>query len=217
MEEKNIAKPPVNILFNPNLVAKKNIWEIDLVSILDTLINILEERGKKDLRVCGIAALSSAIILRLKVESIFALERIANQKKPVRDTSIMNNINMLQMPYRFEAKYPVSLEDLLSVLESMLENLSKPKEKFDLEPLDSKELDQYLVTFEELLEEYKDDIYKRVTLTGKLSFNEFTRYMDPLDATRYFIAILYLAMENKVELEELEDDILIIITNKTLY
>ncbi|RMF30701.1 MAG: chromosome segregation protein ScpA, partial [Candidatus Nitrosothermus koennekii] len=32
-----------------------------------------------------------------------------------------------------------------------------------------------------------------------------------------FIAILYLAMENKVELEELEDDILIIITNKTLY
>ena len=215
MEEENIAKPPVNILFNPNLVARKNIWEIDLVSILDTLIKILEERGKKDLRVCGIAALSSAMILRLKVESIFALEKIAKQKKAVRDTSIINNIDMLQMPFRFEAKYPVSLEDLLNVLENMLANLAKPKEKFDLEPLDSKELDKYLVTFEELLEEYKEDIYERVRITGRLSFNEFTKDMDPIDAARYFIAVLYLAMNNKIELEELEDDILI--TNKPLY
>lgn len=215
MEEEHIAKPPVNILFNPNLVAKKNIWEIDLVSILETLIKILEARGKKDLRVCGIAALSSAMILRLKVESIFALEKIANQKKAVRDTSIMNNINMLEMPFRFEAKYPVSLEDLLNVLENMLESLAKPNEKFEIEPLDSKELDKYLVTFEELLEEYKEDIYNRVSLTGKLLFSEFTRGMDPIDVARYFIAVLYLAMNNKIELEELEDDILI--TNKPLY
>ncbi len=215
MEEEHIAKPPVNILFNPNLVAKKNIWEIDIVSILDTLLKILEARGKKDLRVCGIAALSSAMILRLKVESIFALEKIANQKKSVRDKSVINNINILEMPFRFEAKYPVSLDDLLNVLESILESLAKPKEKLELEPLDSKELDKYLVTFEELLEEYKEDIYNRVILTGRLSFNEFTKDMDPIDTARYFIAILYLAMNNKIELEELEDDILI--TNKPLY
>lgn len=215
MEEEHIAKPPVNILFNPNLVAKKNIWEIDLVSILDTLIKILEARGKKDLRICGIAALSSAMILRLKVESIFALEKVAKQRKSVRDTSIINNIKMLEMPFRFEASYHLSIEDLLNVLENMLENLSKPKEKFELEPLDSKKLDKYLVTFEELLEEYKEDIYNRVSLTGELLFSEFTKGMDPIDIARYFIAILYLAMNNKIEVKEMEDDILI--TNKPLY
>ncbi len=214
MDEESIARPPINILFNPQLVTKKNIWEIDIVTILDMLVKILEARGRKDLRICGIAASSSATILRLKVESIFALERIAEQRKPPRDMSILNNISMLELPYRFQAKYPVSLEDLLKTLDSMLESILKPRDEFDLEPIDSKELDRYLVVFEELLEEYKEDIYERVKITGRLLFSEFVKGMAPIDVSRYFIAILYLAMHNRVELEELEDDILIAI--KTL-
>ncbi len=212
--EESISKPPINILFNSNLVIKKNIWEIDLVSILNTLLSILN-KGEKDLRICGIAALSSAIILRLKVESIFALEKIADQKRPVRNTDIINNISILQLPYRFEAKYPTTLDDLVKVLESILVNMSTQKEKIELEPIDSKELDKYLVTFEELLEEYKSYIYERVKITGKLLFSDLMNNITPLDLARYFIALLYLAMNNKVELDEKEDDILI--TLKPLY
>ncbi len=212
--EEDISKPPINILFNSNLVVKKNIWDIDLVSILNTLLSILN-KGEKDLRICGIAALSSAIILRLKVESIFALEKLAEQKKRVRDTNIINNISLLQLPYRAEVKYPTTLEDLVKVLESILVNISTKNEKIELEPIDSKELDKYLITFEELLEEYKSYIYERVKMSGKLLFSEIMNNITPLDLARYFIALLYLAMSNKIELEEVENDILI--TLKTLY
>ncbi|MEM2856607.1 MAG: hypothetical protein QW416_05860 [Candidatus Nitrosocaldaceae archaeon] len=209
MSKENISKPPINILFNPNLIQKKSIWEIDLSSILNTLLKILDSQGRKDLRICGIAALSSAMILRLKVESIFVLEKLASQKKHVIDDNILNNISKLEMPYRFESKYPVSIEDLLKMLESMLEVISKPKESIELQPIDSNELDKYLVTFEELLEEYKDDILERIKVSHTLLFSEFVKGMDSIDSIRYFIAILYLAMHNKIEIEELENDILL--------
>ena len=44
----SISQEPVSILFNPNSVAKKDVWEIDLIEILNLLIRILEKAEKKD-------------------------------------------------------------------------------------------------------------------------------------------------------------------------
>ena len=57
-EISGISQDPVNILFNPSAISKKDVWEIDLIEILNILIKILEQTGKKDLRVSGMAALS---------------------------------------------------------------------------------------------------------------------------------------------------------------
>ncbi|MFQ5920765.1 MAG: chromosome segregation protein ScpA [Nitrososphaerales archaeon] len=211
-EWESISKPPVNILFNPSMVIKKNVWEIDIASLLEKLLAILNTKGNKDLRVCGVAALSSAMIFRLKVESIFALERIAMQRKSVTDTSIVENLNVLEMPYRYEATYPVSLEDLLGVLESMLEHIANPKHKeLEIQPVESSELDKYLVTFEQLLEKYKGILFEKVNRAKNLPFGKFIRGMEPLEAVRYFVAMLYLAMYDKVDIEQAEDDIRIIL------
>ena len=78
----SISQAPVNILFNPTSVAKKDVWDIDLIQILNLLIKILEKSGKKDLRVAGMAALSSSLIYRMKVESIFAVIDIIGTKRP---------------------------------------------------------------------------------------------------------------------------------------
>ena len=88
-EEKNqdpetISENPVNVLFNTSSIAKKDVWEIDIVGILEMLLRILGKSGKKDLRVAGMAALSSSLIYRMKVESIFALHRAAMEKKSSR-------------------------------------------------------------------------------------------------------------------------------------
>ena len=85
-EEKNqdpetISENPVNVLFNTSSIAKKDVWEIDIVGILEMLLRILGKSGKKDLRVAGMAALSSSLIYRMKVESIFALHRTNTGKK----------------------------------------------------------------------------------------------------------------------------------------
>ncbi|MGB6674503.1 MAG: hypothetical protein WBE34_18900, partial [Candidatus Nitrosopolaris sp.] len=83
--KKKIAEPPLNLLFNPSLVSKKDVWDIDISNLLGLLLNIIHASGKKDLRLCGIAALSSSMIHRLKVESIFRLEKVAMQKKTIID------------------------------------------------------------------------------------------------------------------------------------
>ncbi len=210
--QESISKPPVNILFNPALVAKKNVWEIDIASLLEKLLTILNATGNKDLRICGVAALSSAIILRLKVESIFALQKLAMQHKSVTDTSVVDNLEVLEMPYRYEATYPVSLEDLLGVLENMLEQIVNPKHKkeLEIEPLESSELDKYLVTFEQLLEKYKDMLLEKVKKVKTIIFSRFIKGMEPIEVARYFVAMLYLAMYSKVDLEQIEDDVKIV-------
>ena len=57
-----ISKVPLNILFDPEGVKKKDIWEIDLMQILKMLIDVLEKADKKDLRIAGMAALSLSLI-----------------------------------------------------------------------------------------------------------------------------------------------------------
>jgi segregation and condensation protein A len=211
--QETISKPPLNILFNPNVVAKKNIWEIDISLLLEKLLTILNATGNKDLRLCGVAVLSSAIILRLKVESIFALEKIAMQRKSVADRSLLENLQVLDMPYRYEATSPVSLEELLSVLENMLQHIANPRHKKDLEiePMESKELDKYLVTFEQLLEKYKDMLFEKMQKVKTLVFSKFIKNMEPIEVARYFVAMLYLATHNKIDLEQVEDDIKLIL------
>ncbi len=57
-----ISKVPINVLFNPEGIQKRDVWEIDLIQILSMLLTILEKSDKKDLRVAGMAALSSSLI-----------------------------------------------------------------------------------------------------------------------------------------------------------
>jgi len=73
----SISQEPINILFSPSSVVKKDVWDIDLIQILDLLLKILKKSGQKDLKVAGMAALSSSLIYRMKVESIFALQKAA--------------------------------------------------------------------------------------------------------------------------------------------
>ena len=103
-----ISKVPINILFDPDGVKKRDIWEINLIEILSMLTNILEKADKKDLRIAGMAALSSSLIYRMKVENIFALQKAAMENKPIRQRSDID-IQMLDIPYRHESTYPDSL------------------------------------------------------------------------------------------------------------
>ena len=108
----SIAQEPINVLFDPKAVVKKDVWEIDLIQILNLLAKILEKTGRKDLKVAGMAALSSSLIYRMKVESIFALQKAAMEKKPSFQRTDVD-IELIDIPYRHESTYPVSLDDLL--------------------------------------------------------------------------------------------------------
>jgi segregation and condensation protein A len=204
-----IAEPPLNLLFNPSLISiKKDIWDINVTMLLEMLLKVINTTGKKDLRVCGIAVLSSCIIHRLKVESIFRLEKIAMQKKGVEDhQQSIPDLNAIEIPFRVESTYPVSLEELLHVLENMISELANPrlkKKQLELEPVETFNFDQYLVKFEHILQEYEDMIFDIVNADGFAMFKNLVEKMEPVDVVRCFIAMLYLAMKGKVDLEQIE-------------
>jgi segregation and condensation protein A len=202
---KKIAEPPLNILFNPSIVGKKNVWDINVSLLLEMLLNLLGLTGKKDLRVCGIAAVSSSMIHRLKVESIFNLEKIAMQRKQIEEPQSDKPIiplNVVQLPFRFESTYPLSLEDLLQVLENMILDITNRNNQKDklvrLDQLDTFDFDQYFVKLEQVIQEYENIV------SG----------MNPIEVARCFLAILHLATKGKIELEQVdaEEDIKITMT-----
>jgi segregation and condensation protein A len=217
MDSKMISEPPLSLLFNPSLLTtKKDVWDIDVTMLLDMLLKLIDTTGKKDLRVCGIAALSSSIIYRLKVESIFRLEKIAMQRKGVDEHQLHQSVpdlNPVEIPFRIESTYPVSLEELLHVLENMISELASPKPKrkqLNLEPVETFDFNQYLIKFEHILQRYEDMIFDIVAADGEAIFKVLVAKMGPIEIVRCFIAVLYLAMKGKVNLEQIEEDLKII-------
>ena len=216
--KKLIAQPPLNLLFNPSvLVRKDDVWKIDIALLLETFLRLINATGNKDLRICGLAAVSSSMIYRLKVESIFVLEKIAMQKKALDDPNNpreeqqqppIPQLNPVELPFRIESTYPVSMEDLLHMLENMIMELANPRskrKKQELDPIETFNFDQYLVKFEKIIQEYEDMIFDIVSADGLLMFKALVEKIEPVEMARCFIAMLYLAMKRKVKLDQLQD------------
>lgn len=217
--EPNISQAPLNILFNPAIVTKKDVWEIDIIKILEILIKLLNQTGKKDLRVAGMAALSSSLIHRMKVESIFALQKAAMETKPLRQRSDVD-IELLQIPYRHESTYPVTLDELLGLLENLIGSIANPRSRrggqMSFEPLEVPDFKDYFVSLENLIGKYQELIVSKISPTGSGLLRNIVADLDPIDAIRCFFAILFLARDQKVELEQIDEDIKITMANKEI-
>jgi segregation and condensation protein A len=199
------------LLFNPSLIDKQEVWQIDVVKLLENLLKLLSASGNKDLRLCGVAILTSALIHRLKVETIFRLDKIANQKdennnkdkeKKTDEKIPIPEISTITLPFRKETSYPVSIEDLLLILENMIIELTNPtvrRKTLDLEPITTIDFQDYLINFEKVIEEYEIKLFEKISIVKEMIFNDFVFDMDELDIARYFIAMLYLAMQKKIE------------------
>ena len=208
----SISQEPVNILFSPSSVIKKDVWEIDLIQILNLLIKILERTGKKDLKVAGMAALSSSLIYRMKVESIFALQRAAMEKKPTTQRTDVD-IELIDIPYRHESTYPVSLDDLLGLLQNLIGTIANPQsrrnKKLDIEPIEAPDFQEYFISLESIIGKYEELIMKKIASKGFGLLQEIIVDLDQVDSIRCFFAALFLARDQKVDLEQQNEAILL--------
>lgn len=207
----SLATPPLNLLFNTSLLGKQNVWEINISRLLELLLKIINSSEKKDLRICGIAAWSSTLIYRLKVESIFQLEKLSMEKKNYDGSTEKEipNLKLIDFPFRLSSTYPVSLEDLLNVLENIISSLNNPSIKrrnlVELEPIEIFDFDHYLVKFEKILEEKEKFIMHSLRLTETILFSKFIEQLDRLEVARIFIALLHLAMKGMIDLIQLDE------------
>lgn len=215
----SISQEPVNILFSPSSVVKKDVWEINLIEILNLLIKILEKSGKKDLKVAGMAALSSSLIYRMKVESIFALQKAAMEKKQIqRRTDV--DIDLIDIPYRHESTYPVSLDELLGLLQNLIGSIANPRSRrnnqLEIEPVDVPDFQEYFISLESIIGKYEDLILKKISSKGFGLLQDIIAELDEIDSIRCFFASLFLARDQKVDLEQISDDIKITIKKEEI-
>ena len=209
-----ISQEPINVLFDTKAVVKKDVWEIDLIQILNLLTKILEKTGRTDLKVAGMAALSSSLIYRMKVESIFALQKAAMDKKPSFQRTDVD-IELIDIPYRHESTYPVSLDDLLGLLQNLIGTIANPQSrrnsKLDIEPIEAPDFQEFFISLESIIGKYEDLIMKKIADTGFGLLQDIIAELDQVDSIRCFFAALFLARDQKVDLEQQNDDIKIIL------
>ncbi|MGQ0606011.1 MAG: chromosome segregation protein ScpA [Candidatus Nitrosotenuis sp.] len=215
----NISQAPVNVLFNPNTVTKKDVWDINIVQILEILIRILKKADKKDLRIAGMAALSSSLIHRMKVERIFALQKAAMEKKPLNQRADID-IQLLNIPYRHESTYPVTLEELMGLLENLIGTIANPRSRkggqLRFEPVDVPDFKEYFTSLESIIGKYEELVLRKLDVQGFGFLHTIIAGLDATDSIRCFFAILFLARDQKVDLEQVDDDIKIIMLRENL-
>ncbi|MYG33686.1 MAG: chromosome segregation protein ScpA [Cenarchaeum sp. SB0677_bin_16] len=209
----DISKEPKNILINPDNETKKNVWGIDLAGILNLLSVMLEKNPNKDLQIAGIAALSSSLIYKMKVDSIFALQAEAMAKRPPTQR-VHLDIQTVPMPYRHQSTYAVSVDDLLTLLQNLVVSMANPKSHRSVRASTADEpvfdMESHLLSLEKIIGRYQDLILLKIKDNGYASLHNIVLGLDSLDSIRCFFAALFLARDQQVELEQDGEDIIIV-------
>jgi segregation and condensation protein A len=207
LSKEAIAKEPLNILVNPELIRKQKPWRVDIAYLLNLFLNFISKLESLDLRLCGSAALSSALIYRLKVETLFLIERISEEKRPV---DVGDIPFILSMPIRYEL-HTTSVEDLIAALQRLIEEITSRSEPTRPKPVSREpvvEIDQFINRLRESLEPFKASLLE-VLKSGPIFFSELVKGKSVVEAARIFILLLFLASDGVVFLEQREEDLLI--------
>ena len=208
-----LSRPPLNVLIDPSLAKRKSPWEINLTELLDMFLKAISQSEFIDMRAAGTAALSSATIYRLKVETLFLFERLRMQHK------LLNTAEppqIIVMPFRYEI-YSTNVDELFDELGRILQEIVVEDEGGDQNPLALSELpppnfDNYVVSLQVMLSEFRKILVERLRATGKALLSELMRGLKPVDAARVFLLLLFAANSGEVVInqEEADEDALVV-------
>jgi segregation and condensation protein A len=138
---------------------------------------------------------------------------MAMEKKEFRQRSDVD-IQLLNIPYRHESTYPVTLDELMSLLENLIGTIANPRSRkggLKFEPVEVPDFKDYFVSLENIIEKYEDLILRKIEGQGFGLLQSIIADLDATDSIRCFFAILFLARDQKVDLEQEGDDIKIIL------
>lgn len=155
----------------------------------------------------------------MKVESIFALQKAAMERKPMHQRTDVD-IELIDIPYRHESTYPVSLDDLLGLLQNLIGTIANPQSRrnkqLEIEPIEAPDFQEFFISLESIIGKYEDLIMKKISVLGFGLLQDIIIDLDQVDSIRCFFAALFLARDQKVDLEQVEDDIKIIVIKEEL-
>jgi len=208
-----LAKPPFNLLIDPNAARRKSPWEIHISELLDMFLQAIMKSEFLDLRAAGTAALTSATIYRFKVESLFLFEKLQRERR------IMDDIEPPQivvMPFRYEV-YSTTVDELFDALTRILEEIvHSGREESTVSPSLLEEgtppnPEDYLNTILSNLQAFTRVLRERIGGLGRIKFSDLIAGMPLIEAARTLILLLFAASNGTVVLDqEGEDDLQVI-------
>jgi segregation and condensation protein A len=203
-------RPPYMILFDLLKLHRIKPWDVNITYLLNTFLAEMKKQGFIDFSASGTALLSSSMIHRMKSELVLKMEEPPKPPIPRPNEEVPPP---LPFPIRFEYT-ATSIEQVLSVLEEVLkrESLALAERKSLLSPPEILEqMDEFLANIEKNIEVFYATLLRKASQEATLSFLQLTKGSSLLDAVRTFIMLLFLVMQNKVNLSQKEDrgDILI--------
>ena len=206
MKDSNqLSKAPLNLLVNPKTARKGKPWEIDIADLLDIFLKQIIAKNNPDLRLCGTAALSSAVLYRFKVETLFYFEKLKVKRPRI---SRSGPPSIIVLPFRYEL-YSTSIDDLIINLEKILEDVSRQdiERKYkssQLIPDSEPDFDKYVVKFDELAKDFKTELITKLSDNDKMLFSELIKDKSAIEKARSFLLLLFVAVDDVVSLEQLE-------------
>jgi segregation and condensation protein A len=197
-------RPPYIILFDLLRLHRIKPWDVNITYLLNAFLAEMKKQGFIDFSASGTALLSSSMIHRMKSELVL------NMEEPPKPPIARPNEEVpppLPFPIRFEYT-STSIEQVLSVLEEVLkrESVALAERKSLLSPPEILEqMDEFLANIEKNIEVFYASLLRKAAGSLTLSFMQLTKDSTLLDAVRAFIILLFLVMQNRVNLSQKED------------
>ena len=109
---------------------------------------------------------------------------------------------------------------MLGLLQNLIGTIANPRSRrnrqVDIEPIVAPDFQEYFISLESIIGKYEDLVMKKISLTGFGILQDIVAELDQVDSIRCFFAVLFLARDQKVDLEQIEDDIKIILIKEEL-
>jgi hypothetical protein len=123
---------------------------------------------------------------------------------------------MIVMPFRYVV-YSSIIDELFGELGRILQEIVVEEEGGGQNPLSVPELpapslEDYVISIQTILSEFRRILVERLRATGKVLLSELVRGLEPIDAARVFILLLFAASSGEVVIdqEEGDDDALVV-------
>lgn len=204
-------REPWEILFKDTKLDKASPWSIDLVYLLTTLLEEMNKVGI-DFRMAGTAINSSVLIYLKKAELLLKMEE---PPQPLPEKPNVYVPPPLTLPFRFEFT-TTSLTDLVKALEQALtDGRRSTAPRLPVLPMpipDFLDMEAYLLEIQERSESLLERI--KGMGGGPLSLFDLVTDRSFLEVIRVFMMLLFLAQGNKIDLNQDEEEIDVMITVK---
>ncbi|MGC9310662.1 MAG: hypothetical protein ACP5E4_02965 [Candidatus Aenigmatarchaeota archaeon] len=179
------------------IVVEENLdlMGIDLMALSDAMIKYLSEMRTINFRIPARFILISAIILRLKSESLIEME--VTEKVP--ETLDIEGIENLEMPLKRLPVRNITFEELTMALNKVLQG-TKTKEEIQITR--AKKIEDIRKIIEMDVDDYIGRIYVELQRIRKTTFFTLTHGKERLDSAKYFVAMLHLATQQKLDVKQ---------------